>query len=195
MGNEQSTEETGETQYFVMACDAVSPATTVRLRTDWLGMPWISGAIIRESDVPNTVVYEVDADYPGELLAMYDKAIPIMRNDLLETLRSAGVDNLQTFPAVVTEPGGKQRNDYKAVNIVGLVAAADAERSTFMEPAVDFLGADFESLVIDETQTGGALLFRLAEAPNAIVAHRSVRARVEGTIRGMSFYGPGQWAG
>jgi hypothetical protein len=195
MPDDSSRDDAAEPQYFVMTCDAVSPATMVQRRTGWAGMPWMTGAVINAADVPNPVVFEVDADYPGELLAMYDDAIPIMRDDLLEALRSAGVDNLQTFPAVVLETGGKQRRDYKAVNIVGLVSAADPEQSTFMEPAVDFLGADFDSLVIDEEQTGGALLFRLAEAPNAIVAHRSVRERVEGTIRGMSFYGPGQWAG
>jgi hypothetical protein len=183
-----------EPLYFVMACDAVSPATMIRRETKWSGMPWMTGAMI-SNQVPNPVVFAADASYPGELLAMYDDSIPIMRDDLIDILVQAGVDNLQTFPALVRNLDGSQRSDYKAVNIVGVVAAADMEHSTLMEPAADFLGADFESLVIDERRAAGPLIFRLAEAANAIVVHRSVRDRVAGNIRGMSFYGPGQWAG
>jgi|SRR6185437_4307890 hypothetical protein len=192
--DESNTGNATEPMYFVMACDNVSPAAMVRRVTPWPGMPWMSGAIVT-GEVPNPVVFSADAAYPGELLAMYDDSIPIMREDLLEVLRQAGVDNLQTFPALVTDLDGRHRTDYKAVNIVGLVSAADMARSTLMETADDLLGVDFEGLVIDERLTGGALLFRLAEAANAIVVHRSVRNRVLGVIRGMSFYGPGEWAG
>lgn len=72
-------------------------------------------------------------------------------------------------------PGATFTN-YKAVNILGLVAAADMERSVAVvhdgAPSVD---VDFDRLVIDEDKTGGRKLFRLAESTNAIIVHASLR--------------------
>ena len=34
----------------------------------------------------------------------YEKGIPVMRNDVIEALRKAGVDNIQYFDAVLRDP-------------------------------------------------------------------------------------------
>src|SRR3569833_4355853 len=116
MSAEQSARRAAaEPSYFVMKCDGVSPAAMVRRQTKWPGMPWMNGALITR-EVPSPVTYAADPSYRGELLAMYNDAIPIMRDDLLEALREAGVDNQQTFPALVTDVDGRPHTDYKAVN-------------------------------------------------------------------------------
>ena len=52
------------------------------------------------------------------------------------------------------------------------------------------------SLVIDESKTGGALFFRLFEAPQGLVVHDSVKKAVEqsGAI-GVTFLNPERWTG
>jgi hypothetical protein len=57
-------------------------------------------------------------------------------------------------------------------------------------------GMTFESLAIDEAKIGGALVFRLAESVNAIIAHRRVRdAVIAAGIAGIVFMDPKDWAG
>ena len=129
---------------------------------------------------------------------MYEDAIPIMRDELIRALQKAGVDNLEFFPAVLQDPGqGKEYDNFKAFNVVGLVACADPEASVLMGTSNSTrIDVDFESLVIDETKTGGALLFRLAESVSAVVVHEKVKTEVEASgIEGMIFLGPGEWSG
>jgi hypothetical protein len=183
--------------YFVMTCEGIAPAAAVQLVTEWNSAPWMTGEVLRRA-VANPVVFRTNPAYPGTLKPMYEGTILLMRDDLLQRLLSAGVDNLQTFPAVIRDEEGKlEHKNYKAVNIVGLVSCANMAESERMDPEDDteLIDVDFESLVIDESKTGGALLFRLAEAASAIIVHRSVRAGVEGAVPGMTFYASGEWSG
>jgi hypothetical protein len=148
---------------------------------------------------PKPLVYTLDPDYGGMPKAMYDEeAVPVMRDDVVDALRRAGVDNLQLFEAVLREPkSGKEHTAYKAFNVIGLVACAEPAASELMGTSSSDVGdVDFHGLVIDDSKTHGLLLFRLAEAVSAIVVHRKVREAIEGAgIPGFIFYGPGEWSG
>ncbi len=183
--------------YFVMECEGEYPMTAVEEMPDLPGGAWMDGRLLK-IDVPSPLVYLLDADYPGNLKAMYDIAFPIIRHDLLSALTDAGVDNLELFDAVVREPWtGKSHTDYKAFNIVGLVSGADMGSSELMGTDYsELIDIDFHSLVIDEEKAQGKLLFRLAESVSAIVVSDRVREHVEKNgIPGMVFYGPGEWSG
>ncbi len=183
--------------YFVMTCEGIAPAAAVRLVSEWNSAPWMTGELLTRT-VPNPVVFRTDPDYPGTLKPMYEGTILLMRDDLIARLRDAGVDNLQTFPAEIRDEQRKQQHtNYKAVNIVGVVSCANMAESERMDPEDDteMIDVDFESLVIDESKTGGALLFRVAEAVSAIVVHGSVRERIEDAVPGMTFYASGEWSG
>src|SRR3989338_5350545 len=79
------------------------------------------------------LVYILDPDYPGNLKALYEQSVPVMRVDLLEAIRSAGVGNLEVFPAIIRDPESKKEyDDYRAFNIVGVVACADRKKSKLM---------------------------------------------------------------
>ncbi|MBK6694609.1 MAG: hypothetical protein IPG50_20725 [Myxococcales bacterium] len=109
-----------------------------------------------------------------------------------------GVDNIQYLDAVLKNPDtGAEYRDYKAYNIVGLVACADLVASRYLGGGSGSPGdLGFESLVIDESKTGGALLFRLAENASAIVVHEKVKDALEASgIPGFVFYGAGEWSG
>jgi hypothetical protein len=101
----------------------------------------------------------------------------VMHQNFVAALRKAGVDNVQTFPAVITEEEtGRQFTDYVAANIVGLVSCANVAESKAHEFADVYV---FEDLVIDPKKTHGLLLFRLAESQIEIIVHESAAKAIE----------------
>jgi hypothetical protein len=183
--------------FFVMTCEGIHPASTIGDRPDLPRGPWMTGQLITYA-VPSPLVYSLDAAYPGDLLPMYRSSAPLMREDLLDALAAAGVDNLQLFDVVLHDPQrGSAHTNYKAVNILGLVSAADLGRSTMMGTTDSTLiDADFDKLVLKARIWTDLLLFRLAESVNAIVVHDRVKRHVESeNISGMTFYASGEWSG
>ena len=182
--------------YSVMTCEGVHPATSVSLLSEWNGPPWMTGARI-DLDVPKPVMFELNPRYPGKLCPMYESTIVLMSNALIAVLQAVGVDNLECFPALVRDRTRPEPiSDYQAVNIVGLVACADMDASSYDPPdGDDGIPEMFDSLVIDDSKTHGAMLFRLLEAPSAIVVHRKVRDAVQSQVPGMTFYEQGEWSG
>jgi hypothetical protein len=183
--------------FYVMSCEGVFPATTIGTRPDLPRGPWMTGQRITY-DVPTPLTYSLDPDYPGELLPMYKSAAPLMRTDLLVALGDAGVDNLQLFDAILRDPFKRaDHKDYKAVNVVGVVAAADLGASQMMGTSDSTLvDVDFQRLVFRENVASDLLLFRLAESVNAIVVHDRVKRHIESAgIPGMTFYASGEWSG
>ena len=185
------------TSYYVMVGEGEDPIMPIAKGPDLEGN-WRDGAVLTDP-IPQPLVYTLDAEYPGDPKPMYyEKAIPVMRDDVAEVLARAGVDNIQYFDAILKDPGsGREYRNYKAYNIVGLVACADMKKSVLMGTSASTMGdADFHKLVIDESKTGGLLLFRLAENVSAIVVHERVKQAIEASsIPGFVFYGPGEWSG
>ena len=150
------------------------------------------GALIDEAIIPKPYCGELwpFSPYTDENPVAEDKQImpeilsgpmPIMREDLIEALRDAGVDNLQLFAMAITDPdSGKVYTNYKAVNIVGCIKAADLSKSVYTQhgngPLID---VDFDKLVINDKKPRGTLMFRLAESVNTIMLHKSVRDHLQ----------------
>jgi hypothetical protein len=98
--------------------------------------------------------------------------IPVVSDRFAEALLQSGVDNFQTFPALVRNPHtGKQWTTFKAFNVLGLVDAvheADSVGEIVMPgdeggppPLVEY-----ETLVFDARKTRSLLMFRLAQTPS-----------------------------
>lgn len=188
-------------KYFVMVCEGEHPVFPISKAPRLPGGPWYHGQKLKIS-VPTPLDYILDPDFSNEcnIKAMYNnKAIPIMHNQLTKVLSSAGVNNLELFPARLINPNtGAIHEGFQAFNIIGLIAAADLDSSSLMNPEAEptILDTDFESLVIDEDKTLGFHLFRLAESCNAICVSEQVKKAIEVSgIPGMIFYGPGEWSG
>ena len=183
--------------YYVLSCEGVDPATTIAKEPKLPGGPWMDGQKIM-IDVPSPLKFELDPQRPGKMKAMYETGILLMRNDLLLAIKAAGVDNLEVFNAIIIDPTtNAEHANYKAVNIVGTIACADRDESDISEEDdVDMISMSFESLVIDDVKAGGLLMFRLAEAVNAIVVHEKVRNSImENQVPNMHFYKSGEWSG
>jgi len=96
----------------------------------------------------------------------------VMHKRLVETLRSAGVDNLQTFAAeVVDAESGAISRDHLVVNVIGIIACANLDESR-SHPLGDV--HYFEQLVLDQPRAAGILMFRLAESPIEVVTHEKI---------------------
>ncbi len=188
------------------------PSVSISRGPNLPGGPWYRGQLL-QIPVPDVLDYTLDVEEPfydddedetvtppSRPKVLFDaEAFPVMRIDLFETLKSAGVDNLETFPArLKDEVNNITHTNYVAFNVIGLVAAADLDRSVLMphENRASLHSTDFDALVIDESKTRGLLLFRLAENCSAIVVHHLIKEAVEKAgIPGIIFSADGEWAG
>jgi len=106
------------------------------------------------------------------------RSIPLFREDLVKALSEAGVRELDLYDAVIEDPErpDQPHTNYKAVNLIGLIGAADMGQSSFTEHSGGAIGdVDFDDLVIDDNKAKGRLIFRLAESTNIIMVHKRVR--------------------
>jgi hypothetical protein len=146
------------------------------------GVSFRTGRVITRA-VPDPLEFTLkpmnarSADH-GPAMPSYLKArSPLFRDDLVDAMRACGVDNLDVYEAIISDPdSGERRRDYKAINIIGLVAAADMARSTAtVHPGGPLIDVDFDDLVVDEAKAQGLLLFRLAESTNGILVHERLK--------------------
>jgi len=107
---------------------------------------------------------------------------------------ATGVDNIQYFDAVVENSvTGEVSNDYKIVNIVGVVNCIDYENSRleyYPDGGVMFI----DELVLDESKIKDLIMFRLYDFLPLIVVHKKVKDMFEqNSISGVKFYLPGEF--
>jgi hypothetical protein len=156
----------------------------VRLeKTGWQSnLSWLTGERFDESEaIPDPIILRYDPESAGTYVRdFYKVPIPLMSRRLVDTLHEAGVDNLDLFPVMIHDLSGAPVDSHLAVNIIGAISAADPVLTEF-DPRVPtrLMTAAIDKLVIDETRTGGHLMFRLAESVSAIIVHESVADRVE----------------
>jgi hypothetical protein len=133
--------------------------------------------------VPQPLRIELDPldpdaeDHGPELPEYFVGEIPLFRDDLLEAMKEAGVDNLDAYDVLITDPdSGKRFTNYKAVNIIGVIAAADMQKSkATVHTGGPVSDVEFDDLVLDEGKPRGALIFRLAEATGTILVHERLK--------------------
>ena len=147
--------------------------------------------------IPTPIEVRLDPEQPGLLLPMFERSILLLRDDVIGTLTATGVDNLDLYPAIVFDPAtGERHEDYKAVNIIGAVRAADLSQSIYTAhgdpPLID---TDFDKLVIDEAKAHGLPLFRLAECVSAKVIHARVKEALQRHHAHFDFVEPEDWIG
>lgn len=118
--------------YFTFEAYAF-PASTLGVRPRLPRGPWLSGTRI-EYPIDEPLSFELDADYPGEVLPYYASAAPLMRGDLVDAIRAVEGAQLQTFEARLRDPfADVVRSDFKAVNVIGKSRSrADTELRIFV---------------------------------------------------------------
>jgi hypothetical protein len=165
-----------ETNYFIRPT-----AYRTRSLTDiWAYTPakWIRGRQMNAPSEPMRV--ELWENGGAGLAEIFLDTVPLFHGELVKALQEAGVDNLQTFPAILTTPAGQEIENYLATNIVGLVKCADLAASEYDDiGGTGLIAMGFRKLVIDERAARGARLFRLAEAVASIIVHEDVKTMLD----------------
>lgn len=185
--------------YYILECfsSPEGPKARIEYRDDDPFRFWNAGEQL--DSVPELPIRaRVVTDRQTMLAELWDTPLPVMTKRLHETLVAAGVTNLDVYPVILTDSrSGEEITDYVAFNIVGAIAAADMQATRFAPGSTErMISADIDSLTIDPAKTRGALLFRLAEAVNAIVVHEKVKAAVEAAgIDTLTFMSPEDWVG
>jgi hypothetical protein len=125
---------------------------------------------------------ELDEAFGTGLPDFLDGDIPVFSHRLLQRLVSEGVDNLDAYPAVLTDAGrGRRWDGYFAVNVIGAVRCADMDQSHFSDPAGQgVISLGFRRLVLDAGRAGGLLCFRLLESLPTILIEQRLAERVRG---------------
>jgi len=146
---------------------------------------WRKGAFIPKTEsIPNPIKFSLEpfnphsADDSQHMPSYLEAAAPLFSDALIQALTECGVDNLEVYPVAIRDPdNGEVFTNYKAVNVIGLIAAADMETSnaTVHPNGPPIIDVDFDGLVIDENKAHDLLFFRLAESTNAIIVHETVR--------------------
>jgi hypothetical protein len=135
-----------------------------------------------DAGLPNPITLELVpvGGFTGEPPDMFDGYMCLMSTAMVRAITAIGVDNLDAYPAVLQDRQHDRQFDYCAVNIIGLVGAADLARSDWKNldgPPV--LDTHFDTLAVDEARARGHLVFRLAEDSSAIIVHEKVKAALD----------------
>ncbi|HTV24725.1 MAG TPA: double-CXXCG motif protein [Polyangiaceae bacterium] len=143
------------------------------------------------------VLYWDPEDEAGPAQPLYKAGIPMVRRDVIETLRMAGVDNVETYELEVrSHVTGDVDVSFVAFNIIGVVAAADMGASKIVQDGGPrWIAVPFDSVVIDSKAAHDLPIFRLAENVSAIVIHDRIKRQLEARHAGLSFVKPESWVG
>lgn len=144
-----------------------------------------------------------DFDEHGGLLRSYYYALaaPLMSKKLIKALRECGVNNLDTYDANIRFlSNGKINQDYQAVNIIGLVKAANMNKSNYTTSGLsddnnDKLSVWFDNMIIDEESIKDLLFFRMAESLSTVLVHKSIKEEIEKDFPDLKFYHPQSFSG
>ncbi|ACR10753.1 conserved hypothetical protein [Teredinibacter turnerae T7901] len=148
-----------------------------------LGIKWFRGTPF-PVELPNPLYFQLEPKEDGnpdvaEYLPPFLEGFscPLFRDDLLEILYACGVDNFDVYSAEILDPdSGKVYKNYKAVNIIGAVAAADMEKSEYvLSDGIPLIDVPFDKLVLRKDEIQDLLIFRLAENLTTILVHESIR--------------------
>ncbi|NVJ22464.1 hypothetical protein HUW62_14680 [Myxococcus sp. AM011] len=141
------------------------------------GTTFLGGARIIEP-LPRPLIFESNFTQANPPKAFLGASIPVWSADLVELLRRIGVDNFECFEATIQGQGtGAQWRGYFAINVLGLVAAADMSKSRYTEIMSSPGGtpfAGFTELVVDGKKARPFDLFRLAENMGTLLASERV---------------------
>lgn len=160
-----------------------------------LGDCWLYGRSFSER--PSTpVIVGIIPGYERAELMDYFGTPPVMSDKFYKALVEVGVDNLDVYDAVLASEDDKtQYKGFKAVNIIGLVAATDRARTKFApENPSRLIDATIDQLAIDPDKARGLYMFRLAEYVGAVVVHEKVKAAIEKHgFKHVVFYDPAKY--
>lgn len=143
------------------------------------GISFMAGKML--TDPLAEMVFEVNFPKGEELPHLLGDEIPLVSITLIELLKNAGVDNFQIFPVTILNPVTKQTwKGYYAFNVIGLFQAAcmgGSDSDILITENSDGVAVPlvaFRKIRLDQGNTLGQYMFRLAESPDVILVSQNV---------------------
>ncbi|MGH8622234.1 MAG: imm11 family protein [Burkholderiales bacterium] len=143
---------------------------------------WSLGRLWPNAVVPKPIVVDLVPieGYTGAPNDMYDENMCLMSDRMVAVLQSAGVDNLDLYPASLRNAETGESYPFQAVNIIGAVRAADLKQSVWHSHDGDALfDTEFDSLVVNENGVRDLLMFRMAENTGVILIAEKIKRVLE----------------
>jgi hypothetical protein len=134
---------------------------------------------------PNPIVIAIEKigeadDDSLRPIAFNDANLCIATPEIVNALIACGVNNIQTYPAILKDVTTEREYPYFAINIIGLVKAADLKKSDWInldgEARMDTV---FIDLALDKDKIRGFDLFRLYEDTGTIIISEKVKKALE----------------
>jgi len=160
---------------------------------------WIDGVALDDGVPAPFEYYLMNDEEPlyessiikGQMRHYYSETPPLMSDEMLDILFSMGVDNIDTYEAILHVEGReKPLTNYKAVNIIGNVFALDDGRSESESLGMgDEMGAPkfFRKMKVAEEKVKGLLLFRPEERASQIIVHESIKQALRAIFKESEF--------
>lgn len=134
---------------------------------------------------PNPIVINIEkigeSDDPSlRPIAFNDANLCIAIPAIVDALIASGVNNIQSYPAVLRDVTTQQEYPYCAINIIGLIKAADLSKSDWVNLDGDArMDTVFLDLVLDTDKIRSYDLFRLYEDTGTIIISERVKKSLE----------------
>ena len=135
------------------------------------------------------------------LAAGYFGAAALFSDALLELLYDLGADNVEAFPALLSNRIGDRQivhKGYKAVAIMGAIACLDKKRTrkVDLDDGSGLIKGGVERMYIDEGKADGLLIFRPRPGMGSVLVHERVKNAIEAAkLPGLIFYSSEEWGG
>jgi hypothetical protein len=186
------------TNYYVLNVEDPDVGYRARLvyTRDYPLRSWMTGVRFdREPSEPIILKLRGTDEDDWALGDLWLTPITVMSKRLYETLLKAGINNLDIYAVELHDQENDNiYHDFVAFNLVGKIAAADANKTVFAGDA-KMISADIDSLSIDQTKTQNALMFRLSESVNTILVHETIVNAIQAAgIDTLTFIEPEDWA-
>jgi hypothetical protein len=144
-------------------------------------LDWVQGKRMRDISENREVLLELaleSGDYRGSVI---DGLLTLYHETLKAGMDSFGIENVKYMPVVLRDQeSGEKENRYFLANIIGLLDCVDMSKSK-TKPWVTGIGFDFQSMVIDESKTNGAKIFRLKEDPTKVIINEELKQYFDDT--------------
>ena len=143
------------------------------LPDDMDALDWMQGKIMPAPEKELVLDLSLESgDYRGHII---DGFATLYHEDLKDALDSLGVDNILYYPLKLRDPNDNStESGYFLANIIGLLDCIDMDKSK-TKPWVTGIGFDFLSMVIDESKTKGAKIFRLKDDPTKVIINQELK--------------------
>lgn len=140
----------------------------------------MAGKTVEANDLPE-LIYKINVPDDEACPHFMSGGTLIVSELFVKVLQSEGINNFQTFPAILINPDTqKKRTGYFLFNVLSLVSTANLEQSSFdmlmdRGDAGDLPIVALEELSLDSKKISGLRLFRLAEDPAMLIVDESIK--------------------